>query len=130
MGKHAPLVIAQGTEVRGFLIESELGAGGFGPVFRASRGQRRYALKFIRRKDAGGWARREVEMLLRCTPEYRAPEAWRFLRDRARPLGTRDQPGPADDLMRTGSHPGTSARASVRPLGTPSMCTRPRTGAW
>jgi predicted Ser/Thr protein kinase len=208
----APLVIPPGTEVRGFLIELELGAGGFGTVFRARRGERRYALKFIHRKDAGGWAQREVESLLRvshrnvvrfegcgfwpddtreylvvimdhveghqldrwaqeenpdarqaaqkvlgvaralawihragvihrdlkepniivraadgeavlvdfgvsggtnmsqatrgvlppCTLEYRAPEAWRFLRDKARQPGTRYQPGPADDLYALG----------------------------
>jgi predicted Ser/Thr protein kinase len=212
MRERAPLVIPPGTEVRGFLIEQELGAGGFGTVFRARRGERLYALKFIRCKDAGGWARREVESLLRvshrnvvgfegcgfwpddtreylvvimdyvegrrldrwaeeenpearqvaqkvlgvvralaeihragvihrdlkepniivrasdeeavlvdfgvsggtnmnqatrdvlppCTLEYRAPEAWRFLRDHARQPGTRYQPGPADDLYALG----------------------------
>jgi len=212
MRERAPLVISQGMEVRGFLIESKLGSGSFGTVFRASRGERRYALKFLRRQDAGGWARREVEMLLRvshrnvvgfegcgfwpddsrehlvvimdyvegrqldvwaqeenpdarqvartvlcvaralaelhrggichrdlkepniivrasdeeavlvdlgvaggantapatrgvlppCTPEYRAPEAWRFLRNEALELGMRYQPGPADDLYALG----------------------------
>ncbi len=67
MRERAPLVIPPGTEVRGFLIEQELGAGGFGTVFRARRGERLYALKFIRCKDAGGWARREVESLLRVS---------------------------------------------------------------
>lgn len=212
MRERAPLVIPPGTEVRGFLVELELGAGGFGTVFRARRGERLYALKFIRCKDAGGWAKREVESLLRvshrnvvgfegcgfwpddtreylvvimdyvegqrldkwaeeenpdarqvvqkmlgvvralteihragvihrdlkepniivrvsdgeavlvdfgvsggtnmnqatrdvlppCTLEYRAPEAWSFLRDNARRSGTRYQPGPADDLYALG----------------------------
>jgi serine/threonine protein kinase len=61
----APLEIPPGTDVRGFLIEGKLGAGGFGTVYRACRGERLYALKFIRIKDAGGWAKREVESLLR-----------------------------------------------------------------
>lgn len=212
MRDRAPLVIPPGTEVRGFVIEQELGAGGFGTVFRARRGERLYALKFIRCKDAGGWAKREVEILLRvshrnvvgfegcgfwpddtreylvvimdyvegrrldvwaqeenpdarqvvqkvlgvvralaeihrvgvihrdlkeaniivrasdgeavlvdfgvaggtntvqatrdvlppCTLEYRSPEAWRFLRNNARQLGTRYQPGSADDLYALG----------------------------
>ncbi len=67
MRDRAPLVIPPGTEVRGFVIEQELGAGGFGTVFRARRGERLYALKFIRCKDAGGWAKREVEILLRVS---------------------------------------------------------------
>jgi serine/threonine protein kinase len=67
MRARAPVVIAQGTEVRGFLIEPELGAGGFGTMFRARRGERRYALKFIRHKEVGGWAKQEVEMLLRAS---------------------------------------------------------------
>jgi serine/threonine protein kinase len=210
--ERASLVIPPGTEVRGFLVESELGAGGFGTVYRARRGERLYALKFIHRKAAGGWAQREVESLLRvshrnvvgfegcgfwpddtreylvvfmdyvdgrrldvwaqeknpdarqvawivlgvaralveihgvtvfhrdlkeaniivrasdgeavlvdfgvaggtepgratrdvlppCTLEYRAPEAWRFLRERARRSGSRYQPGPADDLYALG----------------------------
>lgn len=63
----APLEIPPGTDVRGFLIEGRLGAGGFGTVYRARRGERLYALKFIRIKDAGGWAKREVESLLRVS---------------------------------------------------------------
>ncbi|WP_224246056.1 serine/threonine protein kinase [Hyalangium gracile] len=212
MSERARLVIPPGTEVRGFVIEQELGAGGFGTVFRARRGERLYALKFLRCKEAGGWARREVEILLRvphrnvvrfegcgfwpddtreylvvimdyvegrrldvwaeeenpdarqvvqkvlgmvralteihrvgvihrdlkeaniivrasdgeavlvdfgvaggtntvqatrdvlppCTLEYRSPEAWRFLRNNARQLGTRYQPGSADDLYALG----------------------------
>ncbi|WP_224365424.1 serine/threonine-protein kinase [Hyalangium versicolor] len=63
----ARLEIPSGTDVRGFLIEGQLGAGGFGTVYRARRGERLYALKFIRIKDAGGWAKREVESLLRVS---------------------------------------------------------------
>lgn len=59
------LEIPPGTDVRGFLIEGKLGAGGFGTVYRARRGDRLYALKFIHRKAAGGWAKREVDILMR-----------------------------------------------------------------
>lgn len=61
----APLEIAPGTEIRGFLIEGKLGAGGFGTVYRARRGGQLYALKFVHRKAAGGWAQREVNILMR-----------------------------------------------------------------
>ncbi len=61
----APLEIPHGTDVRGFLIEGKLGTGGFGTVYRARRGERLYALKFIHRKAAGGWAKREVDILMR-----------------------------------------------------------------
>jgi eukaryotic-like serine/threonine-protein kinase len=61
----APLEISPGTDVRGFLIEGKLGAGGFGTVYRARRGGQLYALKFIHRKAAGGWAKREVDILMR-----------------------------------------------------------------
>lgn len=61
----ASLEIPPGTDVRGFLIEGKLGAGGFGTVYRARRGGRLYALKFIHRKAAGGWAKREVDILMR-----------------------------------------------------------------
>jgi serine/threonine protein kinase len=212
MNQHASLMIPPGTEVRGFLTEQPLGSGGFGTVYRARRGELRYALKFIRCREAGGWARREVESLLRvshrnvvafegcgfwpddtkeylvvfmgyvdgrrldiwaqeenpdaeqvahkvlglaralaeihrvhvihrdlkeanvivrsedgeavlvdfgvagggdrapttrdvlppCTPEYRAPEAWRFLRLESRAPGASYVPGPADDLYALG----------------------------
>jgi eukaryotic-like serine/threonine-protein kinase len=212
MNERAPLIIPPGTEVRGFLTEQPLGAGGFGTVYRARRGEKLYALKFIRCREAGGWAKREVENLLRvthrnvvafegcgfwpddtkeylvvfmdyvdgqrldvwaqeenpdaeqvahqvlglaqalaaihrahvihrdlkeaniiiraadgeavlvdfgvaggrhsipatrevlppCTPEYRAPEAWRFLRSKSRKPGERYEPGPGDDLYALG----------------------------
>ncbi|HLL04538.1 MAG TPA: protein kinase [Myxococcaceae bacterium] len=57
--------IAPDTEVRGFRIESRLGAGGYGTVYRARRGERLYALKFLRLREAGHWARREVDVLMR-----------------------------------------------------------------
>ena len=65
MSLHRPVEIAPGTEVRGFVIESKLGAGGYGTVYRASRGERLYALKFLRLRDAGHWAQREVDVLMR-----------------------------------------------------------------
>jgi hypothetical protein len=41
MTAFAPLEIPPGTDVRGFLTELTLGAGGFGTVYRARRGERR-----------------------------------------------------------------------------------------
>jgi tRNA A-37 threonylcarbamoyl transferase component Bud32 len=63
--RHAAVEIAPGTEVRGFEVEARLGAGGFATVYRARRGERRYALKFIRTTLAGRWAQREVDILQR-----------------------------------------------------------------
>lgn len=34
-------------------------------MYRASRGERLYALKFLRLRDAGNWAQREVDVLMR-----------------------------------------------------------------
>jgi serine/threonine protein kinase len=65
MTARAPVEIAPGTEVRGFVLEARLGAGGFATVYRARRGERRYALKFIRTTVAGRWAQREVDILQR-----------------------------------------------------------------
>lgn len=49
----------------GYVVDARLGAGGFGTVYRARRGGRRYALKLLDLKAVGGWAEREVAILLR-----------------------------------------------------------------
>ncbi len=67
MTVRAPVEISPGTEVRGFVLEAKLGAGGFATVYRARRGERRYALKFIRTTVAGRWAQREVDILQRLS---------------------------------------------------------------
>ena len=54
-----------GTDVGGYVVEARLGAGGFGTVYRARRGGRLYALKTLDLKTVGGWAEREVAILLR-----------------------------------------------------------------
>ncbi|WPB75532.1 serine/threonine-protein kinase [Archangium violaceum] len=55
---------ALGTEVDGYRLERRLGAGGQGTVYRASRGGRLYALKFLS-LDSPDWAWRELEVRLR-----------------------------------------------------------------
>ncbi|XXF81510.1 serine/threonine-protein kinase [Myxococcaceae bacterium GXIMD 01537] len=54
-----------GTDVSGYVVETKLGAGGFGTVYRARRGGRPYALKLLDLRAVGGWAEREVAILLR-----------------------------------------------------------------
>jgi serine/threonine-protein kinase len=54
-----------GATVAGFELEAELGRGGYGVVFRARRGGRLYAVKFIYLPYAEGWGWREVEVMLR-----------------------------------------------------------------
>ncbi len=54
-----------GTDVGGYVVEAKLGAGGFGTVYRARRGGRLFALKLLELKAVGGWAEREVAILLR-----------------------------------------------------------------
>jgi serine/threonine-protein kinase len=54
-----------GATVAGFVLEAELGRGGYGVVFRARRGGRLYAVKFIYLPYAEGWGWREVEVMLR-----------------------------------------------------------------
>ncbi|WP_224373266.1 protein kinase domain-containing protein, partial [Hyalangium versicolor] len=46
-------------------VERRLGAGGFGTVFLARRGEQLHALKFLSLKDHSGWAEREVVVLSR-----------------------------------------------------------------
>ncbi|WP_329727298.1 protein kinase domain-containing protein, partial [Archangium sp.] len=54
-----------GEGVAGFTLEERLGAGSYGTVFRARRGERLYALKLLYLPHAGAWAWRELEVLLR-----------------------------------------------------------------
>ncbi|HYO68110.1 MAG TPA: serine/threonine-protein kinase, partial [Archangium sp.] len=53
-----------GTSVDGYRLERRLGAGGQGTVYRARRGGRWYALKFLS-LDSPDWAWRELEVRLR-----------------------------------------------------------------
>ncbi|WP_375768003.1 protein kinase [Archangium gephyra] len=55
----------EGEEVAGFTLEARLGAGSYGTVFRARRGERLYALKLLYLPHTGAKAWREVEVLLR-----------------------------------------------------------------
>lgn len=48
----------------GYRLEQRIGEGGFGQVFLARRGRRRYALKFIRLLVGGAWGRRELSVLV------------------------------------------------------------------
>jgi serine/threonine-protein kinase len=59
------LLPAVGTTVGGYQLEARRGAGGFGTVYRARRGGRLYALKFIYLPRTGAWGWRELEVLLR-----------------------------------------------------------------
>jgi serine/threonine-protein kinase len=54
-----------GTSVGGYHLEARLRAGGFGTVYRARRGGRLYALKFIYLPRTEAWGWRELEVLLR-----------------------------------------------------------------
>src|SRR3712207_646814 len=54
----------EGEVVAGFTLEARLGAGSYGTVFRARRGERLYALKLLYLPHAGAWAWREVQVLL------------------------------------------------------------------
>ncbi|XXF78377.1 serine/threonine-protein kinase [Myxococcaceae bacterium GXIMD 01537] len=62
--RQLPLV-PPGTDVGGYTVEEKLGAGGFGAVYLARRGEWRYALKLIPLAALGEWAEREVAILLR-----------------------------------------------------------------
>ncbi|MCY1030533.1 serine/threonine-protein kinase [Corallococcus sp. BB11-1] len=54
-----------GTAVGGFIVEALLGRGGSGVVYRARRGGESFALKLQSRMGLGGWAAREVAILMR-----------------------------------------------------------------
>ncbi|MFY0564169.1 protein kinase domain-containing protein [Archangium lansingense] len=55
---------ALGTVVDGYRLERRLGEGGQGTVYRARRGRRLYAIKFLS-LDSPDWAWRELEVRLR-----------------------------------------------------------------
>jgi len=61
----AALLPPVGTTVGGYHLEAKLGRGGQGTVYRARRGGRLYAIKFIYLPLAGKWSRRELEVLPR-----------------------------------------------------------------
>jgi len=63
----APVEVAPGTDVRGFVTERKLGAGGFGTVYRGYREGRPYALKFLRHREVGHWAGRELASLMKVS---------------------------------------------------------------
>lgn len=54
-----------GMEVGGFLLEAELGRGGFSTVYLARRGGRCYALKLVALQGTEAWGERELQILSR-----------------------------------------------------------------
>ncbi len=54
-----------GERVDSYLLEEKLGEGGFGAVFRARRGGRLHAVKFLSLAGTDEWGLRELEVLLR-----------------------------------------------------------------
>ncbi|RKG72845.1 serine/threonine-protein kinase, partial [Corallococcus terminator] len=54
-----------GTDVGGFIVETLLGQGASGAVYRARRGGESFALKLQSHVGVGGWAEREVSILMR-----------------------------------------------------------------
>ncbi|HSP78080.1 MAG TPA: serine/threonine-protein kinase [Myxococcaceae bacterium] len=61
-GSSSPRV---GDKVGSYRLEAKLGQGGFGTVFRARHGGRRYAVKFLSLAGTDEWGWRELEVLLR-----------------------------------------------------------------
>jgi hypothetical protein len=57
--------VGPGTDVGSYVVEAPLGAGGFGAVFRARRGDQLYALKLLSLAEVGSSAIREVLALSR-----------------------------------------------------------------
>lgn len=55
-----PWGLAPGTEVAGFTLEGPLASGSFGTVYRAKRGESRFAIKLVPLEPRGD---REVEAL-------------------------------------------------------------------
>jgi len=64
-GAQEELLPRQGEVVGGFTLEVRLGAGGYGTVYRARRGDELFAVKLLYLPRTGAWAFREVEVLLR-----------------------------------------------------------------
>ncbi len=54
-----------GETVGGFVLEAKVGSGGHGTVYRARRGGRLYAVKFLYLPRVGEWAQRELDVMLR-----------------------------------------------------------------
>ncbi len=54
-----------GEAVGGLTLEARLGAGGYGTVYRARRGDELFAVKLLYLPRTGAWAFRELEVLLR-----------------------------------------------------------------
>jgi eukaryotic-like serine/threonine-protein kinase len=52
--------VSPGTDVGGYVVEAQLGEGGFGTVFRAQRGGELYALKLLPLEEVGDWGVREL----------------------------------------------------------------------
>jgi serine/threonine-protein kinase len=59
------LDVPEGADLAGFTVESLLGAGTCGAVYRAHRGGELFALKLQLLEELAGWAEREVTILLR-----------------------------------------------------------------
>jgi len=55
----------EGEAVGGFTFEARLGAGNYGTVYRARRGDGLFAVKLLYLPRTGAWAFRELEVLLR-----------------------------------------------------------------
>jgi serine/threonine-protein kinase len=55
----------EGEAVGGFTLEARLGAGNYGTVYRARRGDGLFAVKLLYLPRTGAWAFRELEVLLR-----------------------------------------------------------------
>jgi hypothetical protein len=63
--KSRVLEVLPGTDVCGYVVEVQLGEGGFGTVFRAQRGGQLYALKVLPIEEVGEWGVREMLTLAR-----------------------------------------------------------------
>ncbi|WP_164008372.1 serine/threonine protein kinase [Pyxidicoccus trucidator] len=57
----------EGTDIAGFAVDGLVGTGGYGVVYRATRGGAVVALKLQPLESLGKWAEREVSILLRLT---------------------------------------------------------------
>jgi serine/threonine-protein kinase len=66
-GAREELLPQVGASVGDWVLEARLGAGGYGTVFRARRGERLFAVKFIFLPQVGALAWRELEVTLRLS---------------------------------------------------------------